>query len=304
MPTNEYLSELFNPELPISSSKLLSLSGLSDTEAVVFRGYWEGGTLARRKGLIDLLTAIAEDNAEVDFNPVFRVALDDAEPEVRAKSIDSLWECQERWFLNRLVTTSEGDPVAEVRAAAASALGKFVLLGVFEELRPPLLERVEGVLKRIIAKEDEAVAVRRRAIEALGPSADPSVNDIIRKAYHSDVSQLKLSAVHAMGQHCDEGWLPVLLTELKNSDPAMRFAAARACGELEDDRAVPGLIELTQESDSQVQEAAIVALGHIGGEEAQRALRRCLAKPDPRIREAARAALEEIALGEDPLAFH
>lgn len=304
MAIQEYLNELFDPQHPISVSKLLNLSGLSDTEAVIFRGYWEQAPGDIREALLDQLETITEDNAEADFTSVYRVALDDSAPPLRVKAIEGMWECQERWFLNRLISIAEEDAEEEVRAAASAALGKFVLMGVYDELRPQLTEKVETALKRIIAKEQEAVTVRRRAIEALSPSNDASVNDIIRTSYHGDVPELKLSAVYAMGQHCDPGWLPVLLTELKNPEAVMRFEAARACGELEDERAVPGLIELTTEDDSQVQEAAIEALGHIGGEEAQRALRRCLSYPDPRVREAAKAALEDLAFGEDPLGYH
>lgn len=304
MAIQEYLNELFDPQHPISVSKLLNLSSLSDTEAVIFRGYWEQAPANRRDTLLDLLETITEDNAEADFTSIYRVALDDPAPSLRVKAIEGMWECQERWFLNRLISIAEEDGEEEVRAAAAAALGKFVLMGVYDELRPQLVEKVEATLKRIIAKAQEAVTVRRRAIEALSPSNDASVNDIIRATYHGNEPELQLSAVYAMGQHCDPGWLPVLLAELKNSEAAMRFEAARACGELEDERAVPGLIELTIEEDSQVQEAAIEALGHIGGEEAQRALRRCLSYPDSRVREAARTALEDLTFGEDPLSYH
>ena len=303
MVTEQYLNELFDPQRPLSSSKLLQLSDLSDTEMATFRTCWEQAGPQQRSMLVDRLATITEDSPEVDFNAVFRIALDDASPELRSKAVDSLWECQDRWFLNRLVGMAEDDPHETVRETAASALGKFVLLGVLEELRPSLVEQVEGALKGIINNPQGSIAVRRRAIEALGASADPDVNDTIRMAYYSDEPLLRIASLYAMGQHGDQGWLPVLLTELKNIDAAMRFEAARACGELEDARAVPSLIELTGEDDPEVQEAALEALGHIGGEEAERALRQSMALPDPRMRDAARAALEELSIDEDPFAL-
>lgn len=304
MAIQDYLAELFDPDQPISSSKLLNLSGLSDQEALVFRSQWGQAPEGRRSALLDQLETISDDNAEADFTTVYRVALDDVSAPIRVKAIDDLWECQERWLLNRLVAMAQEDPEEEVRATAASALGKFVLMGVYEELRPALAEKVEATLKQLIADEVEAVSVRRRAIEALSPSTDAAVNDIIRDNYHGGDPELRLSAIYAMGQHCDPGWLPVLLKELKSPEPSMRYEAARACGELEDERAVPALIELIREPDAQIQETAIEALGRIGGDEAQQALRRCMASGTPRMREVARAALEEISFGEDPLAFH
>lgn len=303
MTSEQPLQSLFDPETPLTASNLLSFSAMSEEEAAHFRTRWEGGPEGRRRELIDLFATIAEDNPEADFETVFRIALDDTQPDIRIHAIEGLWECRERWFLNRLVALAEQDEYVPVRAAATSALEKFVMLGVFEELRASLAQRVEEALKRIIDNQQEPVEVRRKAIEALSPSLDASVNDIIRDAYYSSTPELKLSALYAMGQHCDDGWLPVLLTELKNRDPAVRFEAARACGELGDDRAVPALEELTKEVDSQVQEAAIEALGRIGGDQARRALRRCLNQGDARVREAARAALEELTFGEDPLAF-
>ncbi len=304
MPLSEdFLNELFDMERTVASSKLLALSSLSDGEVGAFTRSWAGASEAARSKLIDRLTEIAEDNAEPDFTSIFRLALEDAAPDIRASAIDALWECRERWLLNRLAAMSKEDLAAEVRAAAAGALGKFVLLGALEELRPSLIEQVEGVLRQIIENRAEVVGVRRRAIEALAPSADPGVNDVIRDAYYSDERELKLSALFAMGQHCDEGWLPVLLSELKNTDAAMRFEAARACGELEDERAVTSLVPLLQEPDAEVQEAAIEALGRIGGAEAKVALKRCVAGSDSRAREAARAALEELSINENPLNF-
>lgn len=301
--SDEFLGQLFDPAGTIASSKLLALSSLSDAEVPAFRTAWMAAQEEVRGKLLERLINLTEDNAEADFDAIFRIALDDVAPEIREKAIDALWECHERWLLNRLSDMAEGDADVDVRGAASGALGKFVLLGALEELRPSLVEEVEAVLKKIIENQAEPVTVRRRAIEALSPSGDPAVNDAIRDAYYSDDRELKISALFAMGQHCDEGWLPVLLSELKNPDPTLRFEAARACGELEDERAVPSLVLLLKESDAEVQEAAIEALGRIGGDDARAALKRCLSGSDPRVREAAQAALEEIAANENSLGF-
>ncbi len=301
--TEEFITQALSPDQTTTSSQLLALSSLTDAEASQFRTSWEQADGPARAHLLERLVSVAEDNAEANFDAVFRIALDDDASEIRQKTIDALWENQERWLLNKLASMAEEDSAQDVRAAASGALGKFVLLGALDELRPSLVDQVESALHRIIANSEEPVAVRRRAIEALAPSVDPSVNDVIRDAYYSDDEDLKISAVFSMGQHCDDGWLPVLLSELKNTDPAMRFEAARACGELEDERAVRSLIQLTGEDDAEVQEAAIEALGRIGGDEAKDALRRFVEKADVRLREAAQAALEEIAANENPLGF-
>ncbi len=303
MASEQYLAELFDQAQPIAPSKLQQLAGLSDVEAITFRQQWLAAPEARRAQVLERIAAVVEDNAEFDFDAIFRIGLDDEAPGIRVQAVEGLWECQDRWLLNRIAQMAETDTAEPVRAAAAAGLGKFVLLGALDELRPAMLELVEGTLKRIIDDIAEAPAVRRRAIESLASSSDPDVNGIIRSAYHGEEPELKIAAIYAMGQHCDAGWLPALLRELRNPDPSFRFEAARACGELEDERAVPALIEMANDDDPLVQEAALEALGRIGGEDAKRALKLAIAQDDPRVSEAARVALEELTFDENPRAF-
>ena len=76
--------------------------------------------------------------------------------------------------------------------------------------------------------------MRRRALEALSPSDEDDINDMIRESYHGIDPDMKLGALYAMGQHCDAQWLPVLLTELKSPNPAARYEAARAAAAILD----------------------------------------------------------------------
>ena len=303
MASEQYLTELFDGSQPIVPSKLQELAGLSDADAIAFRQHYLAAPERRRSQVLEQLVAVAEDNAEFDFDAIFRTGLDDEAAEVRVQAIEGLWECQDRWLLARFIQMAESDAEEPVRATAAAGLGKFVLLGAMDELRPTLVEQVEAALKRIIDDVNEAPMVRRRAIESLGSSADPEVNGIIRSAYHDEEQDLNIAAIYAMGQHCDPAWLPALLKELRNPDPLFRFEAARACGELEDERAVAALIDLTADDDSAVQEAALESLGRIGGDEAKRALKRAAAEDDPRVSEVARAALEELTFDENPKPF-
>lgn len=300
MLTDAFIDQVFDPVATLNL-KLISLSDLADEEVERWHTHWSLQPADIRGSIIDRLETLTEDNTEINFDAIYRVAIGDPEPELRIKAIDALWECNERWLLNTLVDLAEDDLEAEVRATAAGHLERFVLLGLQEELRPSLLEKVESTLRRILANEREDSPVRRRALEALSPGDDDDVNDLIRDAYHSRDHDLRLGAIYAMGQHYDTQWLPALLAELKNPDPEIRYEAARACGALEDDRALPALIELTKSMDSDVQEAAITSLGQIGGREAKRVLTECLTSTTPRVKEAAKAALEELAFGEDPL---
>ena len=303
MATAETLQELFDPQEPLNSTKLLSLSGITREEALEVEEFWFDAPPARRTALLDQMLTLTEDNPEADFTEVLRLAMDDEDPILRISAIDGLWECNERWLLEKLIGYAKAEEDLEVRAAATLALGKFVLLGAFEEIRPDLAERVEETLFILLEDETQPLLIRRRAIEAISQGQNEALHDIIRDAYHSEEKELKLGALYAMGQACDEGWLPVLLAEMKSPDSAMRFEAARAAGELEDVRAIPSLIEMTNDSDAEIQGIAIEALGHIGGATAKEALRDLTTSSDLQVKEAAQDALEELTSGEDPLTF-
>lgn len=303
MLSERYLEELRDPARPVSTAKLFNLSGLAAAEVEHLRRHWSAMTEERRLQILRRLAEVAEDSPEADFEAVFRLGLHDPEQEVRVVAIEGLWECQEHWLIEELVTLMRQDAVEEVRSTAASHLGKFALLAEMEELRPRDADRVRQALLEVIRDHRESVEVRRRAVEAVSPLSDDAINDVIREAYHSDEPRMRVSALYAMGVHCDPAWLPALLTELKSADPEMRYEAARACGELEDERAVPALVDLTQDPDGQVRSATIEALGRIGGRRAKQVLKRLLTSSDVAVREAAEAALEEIEIAENPVSF-
>ena len=58
----------------------------------------------------------------------------DADPTVRRLSIEGLREDDDESLIPLFVQALQTDPDAEVRAAAAKALGQFVLLGEYEEI--------------------------------------------------------------------------------------------------------------------------------------------------------------------------
>ncbi|MSQ14412.1 MAG: phycocyanin alpha phycocyanobilin lyase [Dehalococcoidia bacterium] len=292
MPIDGYLAELADMQKPVVHSKLLNLSSLSKEELEEVGIWWAGLELRRRRRVMKALVDVAEDNVEADYEGVFRLCLDDQDAGIRINAIDGLWECSSRWLLNRLIDLQDSDPSLEVRVAATSALERFCLMAELGELRVEDAERLQDKLFGLFGQEEEDSSVRRRALEAASPLSTPKVNDLIRQAYHSDDTELKLGAIYAIGRHSDSDWLPVLLLELKNRDEAIRYEAAKACGELEDERSIPHLIILLNDEDPQVRQAATQALGHIGGREAISILRDCLSSTDPGIRQAAEEALE------------
>lgn len=305
MSIHSYLQEIAETDAPLKSGRLSNLTGLTDEERAELAMAWPTVPVERRRQLIELLTGLAEDNIEFDFDAVFFEALTDDDATVRLGAIKGLWEHTERDVIDPLIRILRVDPVAEVRAEAALALGRFVTLGEFDQARPADVARITEALRSTLTDPVETVEVRSRAVEAIGSSSQPWARDVIHDAYDSGDPDLMSSAVHAMGRSADSYWLATVLEELRSTDAEMRYEAAAAAGMLEDEEAVPALLEmLDEEDDPEVAEQILLALGEIGGEEATTALRMRTADENERISEAARMALEEAEFGDDPLGFH
>ena len=291
----ELLKKLGDRQTPLSISSLYGLSHLTRAEAQLFQEVWSLVDAGRRQWILQSLVDIAEASFEVDFNPIFRLCLDDEDALVRSRAIEGLWEDEDLTLAGLLVRLLRDDPSESVRAAAATSLGRFVLLGELEKIEAAPAMMVENALLGAIYDPHETLEVRRRAVESIAYSGQAQVRDIIEMAYYDDEEKMRVSAVFAMGRSADPFWHEMVIAELDNPDPEMRYEAARACGELEASAALSALIYLIEaDPDPEVQEMAIWALGCIGGKEARRVLEACCESEDEALRQAAEEALDEL----------
>ena len=293
---SESLSELLS-ELRLGvppRARLYALSNLNAAQAQELAVTWTELPAVTRREVVLTLSEIAESDFEVDFGAAFRVALDDPDPLARKTAIDGLWEDEDVRLIPVLAACLQRDGIPDVRAAAAAALGRFLLLGELGKIRPSFQRSAYQALLAAHAAENEDSTVRRRVLESLAYSGSPEVAALIRQAYEHADDEVRISAVFSMGRSGDEQWSSCVLTELPSPDPAMRYEAARACGELGLREAAAALVELTEDTDPEVQEAAVWALGQIGGDEARAALRRCADTENEALRGAALEALQEL----------
>jgi HEAT repeat protein len=271
-PLAQALLHLRDMEHPFPPVELYYFSALADKDLAQLEAVWPDVPVERRRSVVHDLNEIGEVNFEVTFEAVFRFALDDEDSEVRATAIRGLWESEELDLVAPFIAFFSGDPSIEVRAAAATALGKFVYLGELEEAPTPLLRRVEEALLTCVQGADD-LDVRRRALEALGYSSRREVPALIEAGYQSKEDRMRVSAVFAMSRTFDaERWAEAVLAELDNGVAEIRFEAARAAGELQLADAVFSLKPFVSDEDQQLREAAIWSLSQIGGPEARRVL--------------------------------
>ena len=288
------LNELYeNPEMPAQAS-LYHLSNLDPQDVTRVREVWVCIPVALRRQMITRLVELAEADFEVNFGEVFRLGLEDEDAKVRTVAIEGLWEDKDVRLVPILTTRLREDEDITVQAAAATSLGRFILLGELDKIRPDPYTLAYESLLTACQDVEEHMEVRRRALESLAYVNNETVKNLVRKAYTAPEEKVHISAVFAMGRSADTCWAKQVRQELFKPNPELRYEAARACGELQLREAVSELGELADDADPEVQEAALWALGQIGGQEARQILEHHCMAEDEAMRTAAEAALDAL----------
>jgi HEAT repeat protein len=296
---NDLFSEA-NETGELSGVKLAEFSNLDQEELQSFKKVFSTLPENIRLSIIKKLVELAEDNVELNFDGIFKHGLNDTNPDIRNQSIEGLWENEETVLINPLLKLLSTDSSDRVRATAATALGRYILLAEQGKLRVSQLDKIRDTLLITIKDLSITEEIRRRALEAISPLCIPEVQMEITTAYQSQNPRLIVSALFAMGRNCDPSWMPILLDELGNTEPEIRFEAATALGEIGDELAVTPLIKIGGDPDTEVRMAVIQSLGKIGGTKAKEYLQNLISSRDTAIRDYARQSLNELKANEDP----
>jgi HEAT repeat protein len=254
-------------EGPLPQTEVDALSMLEGDDLARFRDVWSKLPAGARARLILALRGAAEQRLRLDFSALNRLALDDADAQVRLAGAQSTLEDNSPELLRKLLDLVGSDPSIDVRSVAAEDVARFALLAELEDLDAETSAQLKASLREVVRDKNQ-----------------------------------RLGAVRGMGRNADSRWTDRLMPVLGSDDPQLREAAAHALGEIEDERAVTPLVELVDDPEPEVRLAVIQALGHIGGEDAREALLYLAESAEDPIREAAEHALEEIEAAEaDPL---
>ena len=300
MSFEEQLQSLGELGKPLAHAELKTLSNLGPEMLKAFWVLWQQFPAERRLEIVRELDALTEDNVDLEFRPVFRACLSDADPNVRVAAIKGLWEDESDRAMVRLMILLD-DEAGPVRAAAAVSLARFAHRAELGELPAAAGQQLHAALLRVAVDPEQPLDVRRRTIEGLGYFAgSKEAQAEIGRAYaHSEVT-MRESAVLAMGRSMRPTWVPYIERELKSPSPALRYEAARAVGELgEDGRPLlAALLPLLDDDDIEISQSAIWAMGQVGGPGAKRVLERLATSKDDARRQAANDALEELRISE------
>jgi HEAT repeat protein len=256
------------------------LSGMDAENIISLRPIWEQLSAGYRRNVLRELIEASEADIQLEYRELGMFALRDADTRVREAAIELLWEDQSLELLNELVEMAIRDESREVRAAAVSALGRFILAGEIGDLPEEQTLPAREAAIFLLTANDEDVLVRRRALESISNCVHEIVPNAIKVAYQSDDQEMQVSALYAMGRTYDQQWAEIVIEELDSDDPEKQYEAAKSAGELELIDSVPKLSQLALGDDREIQLVAIWSLGEIGGKESMRVLEFLLGKAD------------------------
>jgi len=235
------------------------------------RSAWQGFGAKRRHSILSKLGELANSKIELSFEAINRFALQDPDPPSRAQAIGNLWESEDPQLAQQLLVMLRADQSAEVRKAAASALGSFVLLAETEDLAEQLRLEIEQDLLDSV-RSDPITDVRESCLMSLGFSTRVEVPELIETAYSSGDSSSVRAALRAMSRSADARWAALVMAKLQDPEPDTRFEAVQAAGELDIREASEELIDLLEDVDDRIRKAAIWSLSQVGGSIATAAL--------------------------------
>jgi HEAT repeat protein len=265
IPFQRLLDALLDTETPLNPRYLYRLSDLEAPELEQLRSAWPKIPTWRRQALLEDIEELNQTDLLLSFESLGRFALEDEDARVRLLAVQILWESEETSLIPIFLSMMATDSDSQVRAASATALGRFVYAGELEEIPQRTLKKIEDALLGIVIGND-AVEVRRSALESLGYSSREEVPPLLEQAFASDDKFWKASALFAMGRSANPRWAPTILEMLHSNLPLLRSEAARAAGELEIAEAVEPLLELLDDPDDDTRQASIWSLSQIGGE--------------------------------------
>ncbi len=259
------LDALLDDNTPFPASYLHEFSDITPANLDSLLKIWPKVSERRKHTLLEDLEDLAETDTLTSFEDLARPLLKDVDPYVRIQAIRLLWESEDKKLVPIYLNFLRDEENAEVRAAAANALGLFIYLGELEKIPSEVHHEIEDSLLSLVNSKDNTL-VRRRALESLGYSGREEVVPLIESAYQKKDPAWVTSALFAMGRSSDERWKKQVLSQLRSPDQDIRSEAIVAAGELELAAARPIMLDLlNDEDDLQIRRSLIWALSKIGG---------------------------------------
>jgi hypothetical protein len=252
---------------PFPPKYLHIFSDMTAADLAEIRKIWPQIPVLRKITLLQDLEAMMESDTLLSCDDFARFALRDENADVRSRAINLLWDSEDPRLARIFGEILTQDDNEIVRANAASALGKFVLLGELEEISENFFKRTVELLFNDYEKEayDE---VKQEILRSLSYCGKEEIAGLIKEAYETDKKAWKIAALESMGRSADNRWKDYVLSNLTDNDADLQYEAIRAAGELTLEDARDTLLRMLAEEagNNDVYYQTVWALSKIGGE--------------------------------------
>ncbi len=273
---------------------LRDLSGIDDKRARSIVNAWQEWPLEEAVNTVSELRRVAETDRSIEFDSIFRASTAFPAPQVRIESVLALADGGSIATAQTLINVLARDEVAEIRAAAATALQAFGDPSQSRKVPETTLDRVKSALSEAIHVDEPLV--RGKALVALAALRDDDAPDLIDAMFDEAIGDGKLMSdvLTAMGQTNDRSWLSSLEDAFFSDDSGIRIAAVLAFGKIAIDDDVESLSEPFDDHVLEVQMATVKALEEIGTAQAREMLELAVSSSEPEVQQLAQVALEAL----------
>ncbi len=247
------------------------LSSLTDEQIESLMPVWQGLDADYRHLILQMLTDEIQSNYELSYDQLALQGLADTDERIRRTSIELLVTSEDPSHIRLLLHHAAQDGATLVRVDALRGIAAFCRDGGYESLSQAHVRQIQALAQARVGAALESEE-RGAALELLA-AIDAASTQLIRDAYQSGDSGLKVSALVAMGYTADaDEWRDIVLHELEHGNLYTVREAIRASGALELTEAVPVLARLLDDEDIDARETIVWSLGEIGGKESMRIL--------------------------------
>lgn len=297
----DLIAALLEDQQPFPAQYLHIFSDITPADLEAVEKVWPQVSVKRKINLLQDLESLMEADTLVSCDDFARFALQDVDPNVRAQSISLLWECEDTRLISIFGDLLTHDANGNVRAAAADALGKFILLGELEEIPARSFRRAFDILVRSFSSE-LFEGVQQQILRSLSYSSDEKILPLIQEAYARPSKSWRIAALESMGRSADDRWKANILEMIRSSDEDYQYEAVRAAGEIELKAAKSTLLDMLpdENQNSDLRYQIIWALSKIGGRDVREKIREMLENTeDEEEIDVLEMALDNLELSED-----
>jgi len=101
---------LLNNEAPFPPTMIYYFSDVAEDELALLKSVWPEVWVERRRGLLEDMESLAENDTLLYFDPIAVMCLEDADPVARATAIRLLWQSQKETLVPLLIRPLPQEP--------------------------------------------------------------------------------------------------------------------------------------------------------------------------------------------------